>query len=477
MQKNILITTALLMASSAFSDLSAEAMAETSMPTLVISGQSTFNMWWFNNKNQKNSNDGDFGLGSGLSDTSPAPTLGAVLPTTPLSGSDAVGYGRGYLFTMDDSQIKFSLSGTSDYGADYGLVVKLDTNTEQTSYDKTIEESYVWMGGTWGLMTLGNTSGVEDSMPFGGFDPLGGTGGFDGNFDRVVNLVTGTITGVDLIGYTDTSTKFTYQTPRFYGFQGGISFTPQTGHLGEADASTTVDYGLNGDLQPFDKRNIAAALNYINEWDSGFELGFSATSVFAKTQPGFTGSQWFVTDNTNKVIAAGSSNRKNTASYALGTSMSYKDFEFGFEFGDNGKSHEVKDFSSQTGVKTNAGWFIDTGIAYNWGPTKVSVGYMYAKRRSAKLDAASTTGFSKAKSRTDIISASVDHKLAPGIGMYFEYVHLNMKNPGFNVDAMINNSSNMIPGTTTVASSGSITGPVGPKQSADAFVLGTKVKF
>ena len=219
------------------------------------------------------------------------------------------------------------------------------------------------------------------------------------------------------------------------------------------------------------------ALDFVNEWSSGFELGFSATSIFAKTQPGFTGSQWFVTDANNRVIATGSSNRRNTASYALGTSMSYGGFEWGFEFGDNGKSHEVKDFAAQTGVKTNAGWFMDMGLAYNWGPTKVSVGYMYTKRKAAKLDAASATGFSRANSRGDIISASVDHKLAPGVGVYFEYVHLNMKNPGFNVDAMINNSSNMTPGTTTVASGGGITGPVGHKQKANAFVLGTKVKF
>lgn len=43
-------------------------------------------------------------------------------------------------------------------------------------------------GGSWGRLTLGDTYGVEDTMPFGGFDPMVGTGGFDGHFDRVVNL-------------------------------------------------------------------------------------------------------------------------------------------------------------------------------------------------------------------------------------------------------------------------------------------------
>ena len=476
MKNKILAGTALLFSCPEIANAAEAPMAQTRMPKLMISGQTTFNAWWFNNKDQKNRNDGNIAHNGGLAEGQ-TPLRGAVLTKTGLSGSDSQSHGRGYLFTMDDSELRFKLSGVSDYGADYGMTVVVDTNTEQTTSHRIIEENYIWMGGSWGRIALGDTYGSEDLMAFGGFDPIAGTGGFDGNFDRVINLVTGTLTSVDLLGYTDTSTKFTYQTPRFYGFQAGISFTPQSGHLGEDDAKTTTDYGLNGDIQPFDKRSIAAALNYINEWSSGFSLGVSATSVFAKTQPGFTGSQWFVTDSTNTVIATGSSNRKNTASYAIGTSMSYGDFEWGFEFGDNGKSHEVKDFSSQTGVKTNAGWFIDMGLAYNFGSTKISAGYMYTKRKSAKLDAAKATGFSKAKSRADIISASVDRKLAQGVGIYFEYVHLNMRNSGFDVDAMINNSSNMSPGTTTLASGGALTGPVGPKQRANAFVVGTKVKF
>ncbi|MEB3702344.1 Porin [Candidatus Bealeia paramacronuclearis] len=462
---------------------SLSASPSMSAPQLTISGQSTFNAWWFENKQQKYRNDSDFGQGFALGQIF-GPGQGL-----PLDNSQMRGYGRGYLFTMDDSRLKFDVSGKTDPGMDYGFAVLVNTSTEQTSYDKTIKESYIWAGGSWGRLTFGNTDGVEDIMAFGGFDPLGGTGGFDGNFDRVVNFVTGTVTSIDLVGDTGKSTKVMYQTPRYYGFQGGISFTPQTGHQGEAKINSSRDYGKKGELNAFDRRSIAGGLNFLNKWNNGFELGLSGTAIFAKTQPEYTGDNWTLVDTDGQIVATNIGNnsgeRKNTASFALGTMMRYAGFELGFEFGNNSRSGQIKDLQVETGgPKTNSGWFIDTGLAYSWGPTKFSIGYMYTKRKAMGLRGTFANGnleFFKAKNRTNILSTSIDHKLAPGVGVYFEYAHYDMKNEGFNVDAMLHNSLNLAPaatpGVVVSATGGSFTGPVGPKQKSDAFVLGTKVKF
>ena len=475
MKKFLLGSTALLGAALFVGgEAKAEAVAPAmSTPKLTISGQSTFNAWWFTNHDVKTRNDGDFGQGFGLGAFDAGTNTFAQ---TDLTGDNQKGFGRGYLFTMDDSRLKFDVSGKTDPGMDYGFVVIVNTDTQQTSYDKTMKEHYIFAGGSWGRLTMGDTDGVEDIMAFGGFDPLGGTGGFDGNFDRVVNFVTGTITSVDLVGDTGKSTKVMYQTPRYYGFQAGISFTPQTGHQGEAKINSSHDYGKGGELNAFDRRSIAGGLNFLNKWNNGFEWGLSGTAVFAKTQPEFTGAQWAIIDSDGTVVAQGNGNRKNTASYAIGTVMRYAGFEFGFEFGDNGKSQQLKDLQAETGVKSKAGWFIDMGLAYNWGPTKFSVGYMYTKRKGIQLDA-TETGFEKSKNRANIFTASIDHKLAPGVGVYFEYAHYDMKNTGFNVDAMLHNSLNAQALSGSTASGGSFTGPVGPKQKSDAFVLGTKVKF
>ena len=247
--------------------------------------------------------------------------------------------------------------------------------------------------------------------------------------------------------------------------------------MGEAKINSSSDYGKNGERDAFDSRSIAGGLNFLNKWNNGFEWGLSATAIFAQAHPETTGATWTLFDAAGTAIpgATGSGNRKNTRSYALGTVMRYAGFEFGFEFGDNGKSHELKDLAATSGVKTNGGWFIDTGVAYNWGPTKLSLGYCYGKRKGVQFTgtvADDNIVASKSKNRTDILSASIDHKLAPGVGVYFEYAHYNMKNTGFNVDAMIHNSLNGGSPTGT-----NVAGPVGPKQSSNAFVLGTKVKF
>lgn len=459
MKKFLLGSTALLGAALFTNEASAaQAVSPTlAAPKLTISGQSTFNAWWFDNKQQKYRNDDNFGN---------------TANNGPAGGPKTQGYGRGYLFTMDDSRLQFDVSGKTDPGMNYGFTVVLNTDTNQSSYDKTIKENYIWADGSWGRFQFGDTDGVEDFMAFGGFSVLGGTGGYDGNFSRVVNFVTGTMAsqGVDLVGDTQKATKLTYQTPRYYGIQAGISFTPQQRHLGESKINSGHDYGNKGSLDAYDKRSIAGGLNFLNKWNSGFELGLSATAIFAKTQPEYTGATWTLYDNAGNPGLTGSGNRKNTRSFAVGTVMRYAGFEFGFEFGDNGRSHQLKDLSTATSVKQKGSWFFDTGLAYNWGATKLSLGYYYGKQGGVAANS-TNTGFVQAKNKSSVFTTSVDHKLAPGVGVYFEYAHYDMKNTGWNIDAQLHNSLiGNEPRDTGV-------GPVGPKQKSNAFVLGTKVKF
>lgn len=454
MKKFLLGSTALLGAALFINEANAAETVKPVLeaPKLVISGQSTFNTWWFENKQQK------FVDGKALGHNG----NGSV------GGKDTQGYGRGYLFTTDNSTLQFDLSGKTDPGMNYGFTVVLNTDTNQTSYDKTIKENYIWAEGSWGRIQLGNALGVEGDMVFGGASVLGGTGGYDGNFNRVVNFVTGTVHDVTLVGDTSRATKITYQTPRYYGLQAGISFTPQQDHLGEAKINTGSHYKKEKDA--YDKRSIAAGLNFLNKWDSGFELGLSATAIFAKTQPEYTGATWTIYDEPDVQESTGSGNRKNTKAYALGTIMRYAGFELGFQFGDNGKSHQLKDLAKETDIKQKGSWFMDAGVAYNWGATKFSMGYYYGKGGEYKNDD------KKGKNRTNIMTASIDHKLAPGLGVYFEYAHYDMKNTHYNIDAQLHNSLNgatIIDGTAKDV----VAGPVGPKQKSNAFVLGTKVNF
>lgn len=436
-----------------FTTGSAHATApQMSTPKLTISGQSSFNAWWFKN-DQKTNLVGKQALN---------PLTG--VPTFTADSAKNVGYGKGYLFTQDDSRLKFDVSGKTDPGMEYGVTIVANADTNQVN---TIKENFVWFGGSWGKLTLGDAEGVERTMAFGGFDPLGATGGFDGNFDRVVNFTTGTLHSVNLVGDSSRSTKATYQTPRWKGFQAGISYAPRTDHKGEAKINS-----LNNSKSPkevWGSHVISAGLNFINKFNNGLEMALSATALFDQANAP-TRNEAAVTPNvfnskTGAFVGSLPTQKgsfHDARAYALGALFDFKGWELGAEFGYNGKSHQLKN----GGAKDS--WFVDTGISYTWGCTKLSTGYFYGQQKPLKMSSAGTTSRTKAKTHT--YTAAIDHKIAPGVGVFFEYAHYNMKNKGANVDAAILSSfgkGSDTSSTTLGVNSG----------KSNAFVLGTKIKF
>ena len=351
-------------------------------------------------------------------------------------------YGRGQLFTVDNSRFKINVDGKTDPGMDYGLVFVLDGNTDK---DKLMREAYLYFGGTWGKVYFGDTYGVQDSMAFGGFDQWGGTGFINGGvLDRVVNYTTGTLHTVDLVGDTSRETKLTYFSPRWNGVQVGVSYTPRTEHRGQAkiEARRSVE----SPKAPFDTDNIASGINFIHKFANGFEMGLSATSIFGQTHSEFRGAPA----------------RRNTASFAFGGTFSYKNFGFSAEFADNTKSRQLQ----EGGNKVNAGKFIDFGLSYKWGPsTKLSTGYYYAWRNA--LGGGINTDFVKRKAKTHGVTAAIDQKLAPGLGIYMEYAYLQMKNPAATQEAARTNSN---------FKGCDFEGPV-KSNVANVFIVGSRVVF
>jgi len=461
MMKQLLGTTALLgSVLFASSQASAEAPA-MSAPKLTISGQSSFNAWWFHNKKQN--------VTVGNEDANPS-----VTNTFTEDQAQSSSFGKGYLFTVDDSRLKFDVNGKTDPGMEYGLTIVVNGDTNQT---KSIKENYVWFGGSWGKLTLGDAEGVDRTMAFGGFDPLGGTGGFDGNFDRVVNFTTGTLNSVNLAGDTVRSTKATYQTPRWKGFQAGVSYTPRTEHRGEAFQNSRSSY--ESPKAVWGTHSIAAALNFIHKFNNGFEMALSGTALFdqanapirKETVPNVNVYDQLNQNNLNPLTIprnfdfGNKSNPKfnNGRSFAFGALFDYKGWELGAEYGHNGKSHQFK--GAQKGA-----WFADVGLSYAWGATKLSTGYYYGQIKTFAVNAAGTLSSGRVKAKTNIYTAAIDHKLAPGVGVFFEYAHYHMKNKGATADAadLSTFGRGNASASYTLATK---------SDTANAFVLGTKIKF
>lgn len=390
----------------------ADAPSALETPQLKISGSTSFNSWFFDNKKK---------IVLGDKDGKPC---------------SLQRFGRGQLFTMDDARLRFAVDGKLDTGMEYGLVFVFDGATNAT---KTARENYLFFGGSWGKIYAGDTFGVQSTMAFGGFSEWGGIGFINsgGDYNRVVNFTTGTLHSDNLVGDTSRDTKFTYLTPRWEGIQVGITYTPRTEHRGEETINSITSTA--SPKAPFDTDNIASGINFIHKFVNGFEMALSATSIFAaRTHP----------------ETQGGVHRRKTASFALGGDFSYGNFGFGLEYGNNTRSREIKNH------KTNAGQFIDFGLSYAWGATKFSAGYYYGWRKA--LSAMNTTK----KAKTNAVSAAIDQKLAPGLGVYFEYAYFNMKNAAAKAEAKRRNSNSpcdFVGGTKS--------------NTANVFVIGSRLVF
>jgi predicted porin len=394
--------------------LASEKPSALAAPTLKISGSSTFNSWFFHNDKK---------------------LLTGDKKNTPCKFQR---YGRGQLFSVDDSRLRFAVDGKLDTGMEYGLAMVLDGNVSAT---KAVRENYLFFGGSWGKIILGDTYGVLGTMTFGGYDQWGGTGFIDGgDFDRVVNYTTGVFHSVNLVGDSNRDTKATYITPRWNGLQAGITYVPRTEHRGEDQINSITS--TVSPKKPFDTDNISNAINFIHKFANGFEMALSASSVFAtRTHAEFSGAI----------------HRRKTFSYAFGGTFSYEDIGFSVEYGNNTRSREFKTLSTH---KTNAGQFVDFGLSYKWGATKFSTGYYYSWRKT--LSAINTSKNAKLSA----VTAAVDQKLAPGLGIYIEYAYFNMKNPAALAEARRNNANNTCDFTGAV-----------PKNKANVFVVGSRLVF
>jgi len=432
MIRYLLGSTALLGVVAFGSSVNAETKTPTpslATPQLKISGQTSFNSWFFKNKS-------------------------IYLPTdaknTPCKTQT---YSRGQLFTMDNARLKFDVSGKSDRGMEYGLVITLDGGAHA---EKNVREDYLYFSGSWGKLLLGDTYGVEDTMAFGGFDQIGGTGGFNGDFSRVVNFTTGDVHSVNLVGETSRDTKLTYFTPRWNGIQAGASYTPRTEHRGEMKIDSGKSYLTP--KEPFGTDNIASGVNFIHKFVSGFEMALSATSIFAHAHPEYKKAH----------------NRRNVASFAFGGTFSYQNVGFSTEYGNNGRSYQFKGQH-----KSNAGQFVDFGLSYTWGATKFGVGYYFGWRNAlgstnpaavlAGTSSALFSNYKRVKAKTNIVSATIDQKIAPGLGIYAEYDYYHADNPAAKVEAARRN-------TSLGSDCGGFIGGV-PNNKANVFVVGSRLVF
>lgn len=315
----------------------------------------------------------------------------------------------GHHMDVSSSRIYLDITGSSTSlgGLDYSLLFGISGDA---NLDKNLVENRILIHkNKIGSVLLGNTKGIDSFMRVGSDSVLGGIGGYNGPYHKVLNRSNGVLTSRDLVGHSRNATRAIYLTPRVAGLQVGVSLTPNTEHIGEAMPSPNLS--INQPAQPYDRDQLGIGVNYKQALKNDFEVSLSGTLLLAKTIR-------CVSDNKNQKKSE-LTPRFDTKSYALGTLLGWKRWKIVGELIDNGRSHIRTKMKGQ-----DAGKVLNLAASYSRGNGHLALGWYGSSR---KIQASSSysypySGDEYLRAAADVWSVTLDYKLSriPCVLVYAE---------------------------------------------------------
>lgn len=291
----------------------------------------------------------------------------------------------------NDNEITVKVDGKTAGGLGYGAEIDLeaDINDDVDTQGTNASRTFTYLEGNWGRAEMGGLNSAAGNMRVDASTIAAATGGINGAWTYFSNGA------LDVDGYVTTSkllaehgsltaagdestynaTKISYYTPKFAGFQGGISYTPDLGSRGQTFSRTDNTAG-----------------DYENFWDFG--LGYEGTFSGVKVAAA----------GTYEVADAETSSTEDVNAWNLGAMLGYQGFSIAGSYGDWTDS----DRTANTGNDESDYWTL--GAAYANGPIGVSATYLASEREVA---AANTNEFEN-------IVVGAEYKLAAGLTPYAE---------------------------------------------------------
>ncbi|MDE3016809.1 MAG: porin [Pseudomonadota bacterium] len=347
----------------------------------------------------------------------------------------------------NDTQINFKIDGKSDSGLGYGGEVDLlaDTSTDVQRRGFNASKTFIYTDGDWGRFELGTNVGADSALAVNAGTIARATGGINGDWSYFANAANQYLAAAELplqygvtgvnshVGYVtaggaaassegnqlgdhqeENLSKVTYYTPRFAGFQLGVSYLPDQTNTGQGSATpavpnpfgpnrTTGNDGLSANI-------FTGGVNYDNKFgDVGTTLAV-------------TGEWGHAQDSTYE----------NLAAWEAGGKLAYMGFSLAGSYGSWGSSNQLK------ADHANNSHYWDVGGAYEYGPFATSLTYLNSQFScGTAIDAAGGANGDCAAAGTNKFqntSLGVDYKLAPGLTPYAEVSYYNENAPGTATD-------------------------------------------
>ena len=355
-----------------------------------------------------------------------------------------------------DTEVSVKIDGKSEAGLGYGGEVDLlaDTSADVQGRGVNASKTFIYVeGNPWGRVELGSNVGADGSMKVDAGTIARATGGIDGDwsyfananaqylgasalplgYGRLGNGNNSSTTPQTLSALTGTNNflgdhteeninKITYYTPRFAGFQVGVSFLPDQTNRGQGASQSWLGgpYGPDRLQTAGESDNIlAGGISYDNKFDQ-VGVALAATGEHGEAENAFY---------------------ENLQAWNVGGKLSYMGFSLAGSYGDWGKSNTLKAVDSKD---TD---YYTAGAAYEYGPFGASVTYLRSQfdcgNGTGGINV--TTGESnlndngntadcvtgvKGKDKFHNVSFGTDYKLAPGLTPYAEVSLFDEKSAG-----------------------------------------------
>jgi predicted porin len=282
----------------------------------------------------------------------------------------------------------------------WAVKIELEANTDDgnnsTNGDvdaTTADETVLTLSGAWGQVFFGNEDGPADTMKTGAKRAVGdaGTGGIAGDFRGWVNWSTASNrvwSNSDDPRDSSDATKIAYITPRFAGFQAGVSFSPD-----RDDDGRYRDPDGNGSEENF------------------WEFGANYDQKFGEFRVNLAGVA-SLADSEN-------TQREDTRAWHVGAMVGFAGFNVGAGYGKT----NARGLSQAATNGDTTGW--DVGVGYNMGAWDFAVGYL--RSEAGRIN---STG----EHVLQVASAGVTYDMGNGLSVYVEGIW-------FDVDSAANNAT------------------------------------
>ncbi|MEO1192700.1 MAG: porin [Pseudomonadota bacterium] len=280
-----------------------------------------------------------------------------------------------------DGEIWFLGSYKHDNGIEFGARIELEVFASNTSSD-TIDEQYIFVQGDFGRIVAGSENSAAYIMhyaaPVSGLPINSGwvTVFIPANPDSQQSFRTPAVS--TYLDYGNDENQITYYTPRFSGFQLGLSYAPTVSGTGDGQ-----NFPVEADRDTQYYNGFAVGANFVDDFD-GFGVAVSVGYTRAEVP--------------NNLQSAGVDDYQG---FNVGASFSYAGVTIGGAYANafDGQARLVGG-----NVQSTEGQSFDVGIAYSAGPWTVGAGYFQGE----------SEGFESGS--TGIVGSGNDNKLFAATG-------------------------------------------------------------